>query len=258
MIGVIRRIKGSGSSAQLWRRAWFASALIAGACVIAHTHSTRMVPKSSDDVLTLAFEQRALTQRIVLDALVLDDAITDEDYASLSALLAALRSDASEWSENHERLSGFVSADLSEPIARMSNPHTQLRRGLDELLIVGSSAERRAPYLDLGTARRISRASELLVHSEGFYSEGLEQITSRRQELIDERIERFRASSRSALLFVMLLVLALPPIVVLPVAGLLRSPMTKRASSDVVARIGTEEDEKERTSTQLGAGRRAA
>lgn len=215
-----------------------------------------MVPKSSDDVLSLAYEQRALTQRVVRDALVLDDAVSSEDYASIGDSLDALRTNASEWAKKHERLSGFVYADLHEPIARMTNPHTQLRRGLDELLIVGASAERRAPYLDRDTARRITRASDLLVRSEAFYSEGLKQITSSRQELIDQRIDRFRASSRNGLLFVLMLVIALPPIVVLPVVGLLRSSKTQRASNDVVARIGvTEEVTIEK---QLDAERRAA
>lgn len=235
MIGFIRRITGPGAGGQLWRRAWFASALVVIACVIVHVHSIRMVPKSNDDVLALAFEQRVLTQRLVKDALMLDASVAQKDYKTIAPSLDALRADADDWSRIHGLLAERSSTGIEEPIARMSNPHAQLSRGLGELLLVGSSAVRRAPYLDRETEERIARACRLVRQSEDQYAEGLERITEQRLGMIDTRIDEFRTASRGGLFFVIALVLAVPPVLVIPALGLLRT--VARNGDGVVGRI---------------------
>jgi len=253
LIGFIRRITGPGAGGQLWRPAWFASALVVVACVIAHVHSIRMVPKSSDDVLALAFEQRVLTQRMVKDALLLDVSVAQKDYNAIAPSLDALRADADNWSRIHGLLVERSSTGIEEPIARMSNPHAQLSRGLGELLLVGSSAVRRAPYLDRETEGRITRASVLVRQSEDQYAEGLERITEQRLGMIDARIDEFRAASRGGLFFVIVLVLSVPPVLVIPALGLLGS--VGRDGGGVVGRI---ENEPGSETQQPDALRRAA
>ncbi|MCA9302827.1 MAG: hypothetical protein KC996_01755 [Phycisphaerales bacterium] len=254
MIGFVRRITGPGAGGQLWRRAWFASALVVIACMITHVHSTRLVPKSTDDVLALAFEQRVLTQRVVKGALMLDASVSQEQYDAISPSIESLRADAEGWLRTHERLVELAGTGIEEPIARMSNPHAQLSRGIGELILVGSSAERRAPYLDRETEGRIARACVLVRESEAHYAEGLERITEQRLGMIDARIDAFRSASRSGLVFVIALVLVVPPILVLPVLGLLKQG--GGGSAGVIGRIG--DTQAGGTQQQPGVERRAA
>jgi hypothetical protein len=209
-------LKGGGARGQLWRRAWFASGLIALVAVIVHTQSNQSLPHSTDDVLAEAFEQRVMMQRVVKTALQLDDAVSEDDYDSIEPVMGTLVHNSKAFEQVHTLLASQGGAGIDEPIARLANPYIQISRGLDELILVGKSAERRAPYIDSETRDRISRAAKGLILYEQQYEEGLSQITALRQKIVNNQRADFRSSSLTGLFVLIGLVMCTTPIVVFP------------------------------------------
>ncbi|MBL4591061.1 MAG: hypothetical protein JKY96_03785 [Phycisphaerales bacterium] len=216
MVKIASRLMGGNARGQLWKRAWFGCALVVAVAVIGNAHSGRTLPSGSDDVLALGYEQRVTMGLIVNDALRLDAAVGGEEYDGIDPALESLERNVARWEQAHQKLSKQVGSGIDEPIARLVNPYTQIDRGLDELLLVAKSAQRRAPYLDQETADRIRRARILIGEHELQYTEGLVQITAMRQGIIDERIAGFRGSSRAGLVVLIVVAAGCVPIVVFP------------------------------------------
>ncbi len=220
-------LKGKAPRQQLWKRAWFACALVLCVATISHIHRGRTLPTSNDDLLSIAFEQRVTTGQIVRDALRLDAAIGGGNYDEIDPALESLEQRAKQWQQSHEILHSQTQAGIDDPIARLVNPHLQIERGLEELLLFAKSAQRRAPYLDQNTIDRVSHARLIIGSGEEQYSSALVQITSLRQRIIDERINAFASSSRAGLLVLFAVTVMCVPIVVFPT----RSPNLDAVSS---------------------------
>ncbi len=224
-------LTGASVRGQLWKRAWFASGLIVLVAVVGNTHLNRILPQSGDDALAMAFEQRVTTQQVVKAALKLDAAVRGEQYDQIPSAMEMLEQSASTWEQTHQQLMAFSLKGIDEPIARLVNPHVQIDRGLDELLLVGKSAQRRAPYLDSETVNRITRAAVVVGMYEDQYNQGLTQITALRRQIVDARIEDFRSSSRAVLWVLVVLVVCSTPIVVFPALGAMEPKSGKGADS---------------------------
>jgi hypothetical protein len=220
---IVHILTGKDPRGQLWRRAWFASGLIALVAVIVHTQSGRSLPSSTDDVLAQAFEQRVTIQRVVKSALQLDAAVIGGDYDAIEPVMAALEENVMLFEQYHDQLTTQSGAGIDDPIARLATPFIQISGGLEELIIVGKSAERRAPYLDNETTGRISRATKGLTLHEGQYEAGLAQITALRLQIVDNQREQFLTSSQRGLFVLIALLMCTTPVVVYPVLSAIGS-----------------------------------